>query len=77
MKEVKVKMGRPQRLVDAPIGLFLHDNELCLKTQYRTASGRIDAYIVSSGESFCGPQPQTVQNQHTAIVTPVTITIKE
>lgn len=76
MKELKFKLGRPQRLIDAPIGLFLCGDELCLKTEYRTSSGRIDAYIVSTGESFCGPQPQTVQNQHATIVTPVTITIK-
>lgn len=34
--------------------LFLHGETLCLKTEYRTNDGRIEAYIVGSGEFFVG-----------------------
>jgi hypothetical protein len=76
MMEVEIKLGQPCRLAAAPIGLFMSGDELCLKTEYRTASGRIDAYIVSTGEAFWGRQPQTVQNQINTRVTPVTLEIR-
>lgn len=78
MSEIKItmKLGKARRLESAPIGLFLFGDELCLKTEYRTASGRIDAYIVSSGEAFCGRQPQTVQNQLDTLVIPVKLKIR-
>ena len=41
------------RLIDAPVGLFIFNGKLCLKTEYYT-NGRVDAYIVSSGEMFWG-----------------------
>lgn len=42
-------------LAECPIGLFYADGgELCLKTEYGNNEGRIDAYIVSSGEFFWG-----------------------
>jgi len=41
-------------LADCPIGLFRCGGELCLKTEYGSNEGRIDAYIVSSGEFFWG-----------------------
>ena len=59
-------------LADCPIGLFMTDNgELCLKTEYGNNEGRIDAYIVSSGEFFWGSAPQTIPNQRAQMVTPV------
>lgn len=41
-------------LEECPIGLFYCGDELCLKTEYGNNEGRIDAYIVSSGEFFWG-----------------------
>lgn len=59
-------------LAECPVGLFLAaDGELCLKTEYGDNNGRIDAYIVSSGEMFWGAQPQTVESQRAQLVTPV------
>lgn len=59
-------------LAECPIGLFLSaDGELCLKTEYGNNDGRIDAYIVSSGEMFWGSAPQTIASQRAELVTPV------
>jgi len=44
----------PTTLADCPIGLFLKGDTLALKTEYGNNEGRIDAYIVSSGEFFWG-----------------------
>ena len=38
------------KLKDCPIGLFITNNTLCVKTEY----GNDDAYIVWSGERFWG-----------------------
>jgi hypothetical protein len=62
----------PVTLADCPIGLFKSaGGELCLKTEYGDNSGRIDAYIVSSGEMFWGDAPQTVASQRAQMVEPV------
>ena len=59
-------------LADCPIGLFISaSGEICLKTEYGDNRGRIDAYIVSSGEFFWGSAPQTVESQRAQIVMPV------
>lgn len=59
-------------LEDCPIGLFTSaSGELCLKTEYGSNEGRIDAYIVSSGEFFWGSAPQTIPNQRAQPVRPV------
>ena len=59
-------------LANCPIGLFMSaDGELCLKTEYGNNEGRIDAYIVSSGEFFWGSAPQTIKSQRQQMVTPV------
>lgn len=58
-------------LADCPIGLFWHDDTLCLKTEYGNNEGRIDAYIVESGEFYWGDAPQTIANQRRQMVTPV------
>jgi hypothetical protein len=61
-------------LAECPIGLFLSaNNELCLKTEYGNNEGRIDAYIVSSGEFFWGDAPQTIASQRQQLVTPVEV----
>ena len=60
-------------LADCPIGLFVFEGELCLKTEYGSNEGRIDAYIVSSGEFFWGNPPQTIQSQRAQLVTPVEV----
>ena len=41
-------------LEECPVGLFVHNNTLCVKTEYNTSSGRIESFIVSSGEAFWG-----------------------
>lgn len=59
-------------LADCPVGLFMSNGgELCLKTEYGNNDGRIDAYIVSSGEFFWGDHPQTIANQRRQLVTPI------
>ena len=59
-------------LADCPIGLFFSEGgELCLKTEYGNNEGRVDAYIVSSGEMFWGAPPQTIASQRAEMVTPV------
>lgn len=61
-------------LEDCPIGLFYSMNSvLCMKTEYRTYTGAIEAYIIDSGEFFWGDKPQTVQSQINSMVYPVTI----
>lgn len=49
------------RLIDAPVGLFRHNNTLVMKTEYSTphpsedgTDYTPDCYIVSSGEYFWG-----------------------
>ena len=60
-------------LAECPIGLFINRwGGLCLKTEYGNNDGRIDAYIVSSGEFFWGDHPQTIANQRRQNVLPVT-----
>jgi hypothetical protein len=62
-------------LARCPIGLFLcgKDRQLCLKTEYGNNEGRIDAYIVSSGEFFWGDAPQTIASQRAQRVRPVRV----
>lgn len=65
-------MSEEVKLCDCPIGLFMSaSGELCLKTEYGNNEGRIDAYIVSSGEFFWGSAPQTIASQRAQMVTPV------
>jgi len=58
-------------LEDCPIGLFVSENTLCLKTEYGNNEGRIDCYIVSSGEFFWG-NSKSVDELRKEIVYPVT-----
>lgn len=57
-------------LEDCPIGLFVSENILCLKTEYGNNEGRIDCYIVSSGEFFWGNN-KSVDELRKEIVYPV------
>lgn len=56
------------RLKSCPVGLFLYGETLCLKTEYGNNEGRIDAYIVESGEFFWGDSPQTIESQREQMV---------
>jgi ADP-ribose pyrophosphatase YjhB (NUDIX family) len=63
MKLVKKAL---RHLFDLPAGsLFLFENTLCLKTEYRTEQGAIEAHIVGSGEMFWGgTSDPKVQSMH-------------
>lgn len=68
------KKNKKVSLMDCPIGLFKSDNgSLCVKTEYGNNEGRIDAYIVATGEFFWGAAPQTIESQREQLVTPVGI----
>lgn len=67
------KTRTPVTLVECPIGLFICGETLALKTEYGNNEGRIDAYIVESGEMFWGDQPQTIESQRATLVWPVTV----
>ena len=58
-------------LAECPIGLFVYGDTLCLKTEYGNNQGRIDAYIVVSGEFFWGDAPQTIATQRASLVAPL------
>lgn len=47
------KKKRKVRLGNCPIGLFMFQDEVCLKSEY-WINDRPECYIVSSGEMFCG-----------------------
>ena len=67
------QIGEWMTLADCPVGLFLTDaGMLCLKTEYGN-EGRIDAYIVDSGEMFWGAPPQTIASQRASRVRPVIV----
>ena len=52
---MKIKIGELATLRELPKGsLFLHGETIGLKTEYSDNNGRIDAYIVGSGEFFWG-----------------------
>lgn len=68
---INASSGPGVTLADCPIGLFRCHDELCVKTEYGNNEGRINAYIVSSGEFFWGGHPQTIANQRAQIVYPI------
>ena len=58
------------RLIDAPVGLFVSkEGEMCLKTEY-IADWGVEAYIVSSGETFWGGA-KTAEERNNLEVTPI------
>lgn len=48
-----IKQNRTVKLGKCPIGLFLFEDTLCLKTEY-WQNNKPECYIVSSGEFFVG-----------------------
>ena len=64
--------GEKVRLCEMDPGLFLFDNCLALKTEYMSNSGRIEAYIVDTGEFFHGGA-KTVTEQRSLMVQPLKI----
>lgn len=67
---MKARIIKNQRLIDAPAGLFLYDGTLCLKTEYSSGMGYVEAYIVDSGEFFCG-DVETGEERNNLMVTPL------
>ncbi len=57
-----VPHGFQVRLDDCPPGLFIyHGKHLGMMTEYHTDAGLPVAYIVASGESYCGLATDVVQ----------------
>lgn len=70
--------GMAVPLEECPIGLFMSaSGELCLRTEYGNNDGRIDCYIVSTGEFFWGAAPQTIASQRKQIVQPFIVEAAE
>jgi hypothetical protein len=52
---MKLLLGKKTTLYKLPkCSLFIFNETLCLKTEYRTEQGAIEAFIVGSGEMFWG-----------------------
>ncbi|MCW4115649.1 hypothetical protein NPA31_011810 [Aurantimonas sp. MSK8Z-1] len=66
-----VPSGQVMTLAECPVGMFLAGSTLALKTEYGSNEGRIDAYIVDSGEFFWGAAPQTIASQRATLVQPL------
>lgn len=69
---VAIQIGEPVTLAECPVGLFLYDQTLALKTEYGDNEGRIDAYIVETGEFFWGGT-MSKADQRQLVVRPVAI----
>jgi len=50
----------------------MHGETLCMKSEYRSGNGSIDAYIVSSGEKFWGGTNGPVKQRNIEVL-PVTV----
>ncbi len=62
MKRLIIKPnGWPCTLLECPPGLFIYEDRIGLKSEYRTENGSIKAYCGSSGEYFCGKEDIIVQ----------------
>jgi hypothetical protein len=61
-----MKNKRLVKLKDCPIGLFIKNDTLCVKTEY----GNNDAYIVWSGERFWGGA-KTIEEIGEVLVLPI------
>ena len=68
--------GEKVRLCDMEPGLFLFGDCLALKTEYMTESGRIEAYIVDTGEFFHGGT-NTAGDQRVLMVQPLKVAKRE
>lgn len=60
------------RLIDAPVGLFMYEETLCLKTEYMNRQGGVEAYIVESGDVFWGGA-KSQEERNNLDVTPVSL----
>lgn len=60
-------------LAECPPGLFLFGNCLGFKSEYSTNEGKIDAFVVASGEFFWGGA-KTNEERNILMVTPVELT---
>jgi len=67
-----VSAGELMALAECPPGLFWAGDTLGMKSEYGDNSGRIDAFIVESGEFLWGPDPQTIARQRAMLVRPIT-----
>lgn len=61
------------RLDQCPPGLFLSGGCLGFKSEYRTATGWTEAFVVASGESFAGGAASS-EAREALMVMPVEIT---
>ena len=68
---MKLELRRlpPVALVDCPPGFFVWHSYLCFKSEYRTKSGRIEAYC-DTGEFFWGGTTRH-SDREAIVVTPV------
>ena len=64
---MKLKKKKQVLLHDCPIGLFMYEKTLCLKTEYTG-----DYFIISSGEYFWGGSKDAEQREK-LYVTPIKI----
>lgn len=60
------------RLIDAPVGLFMYKEALCLKTEYMNRQGGVEAYVVESGDVFWGGA-KSQEERNNLDVTPVSL----
>ncbi len=82
MGEVQEKVAEQMTLGECPPGLFLFNNNLGFKSEYRTESKsrpgfwQSDAYVVDSGEYFWGgvSDPRAREN---LIVRPVSVEVSD
>lgn len=73
MGQVRQEQSRI-RLADCPVGLFIDEwGNLGFKSQYANNEGRMEAYVVSSGEFFIGAIPHSTLGQRASMVTPVSL----
>ena len=64
------------RLCEAPVGLFLFGDTLCMMTEYSSEGCGRHAYIVSSGEMFWGGA-KSKEERANLEVTPVEVRLDE
>lgn len=77
MKHVIEPMNGMVPLSDAPYGLFYsRAGALCVKTEYGNNDGRIDAFIVQSGEFFWGGAKSCAE-QRKVLVQPADVVATE
>ena len=76
LKQVKLIDGDITNLADCPIGLFYLESEeekiICMKTEYFTNHGGVEAFIVESGERLsCNGMTETNEGCKKIKVNPI------